>query len=85
MLIFIMIVHLQGNILEKYVGTGMVCLSVPIFKFSLLCVYAPFFFSNISPVFFCEQFGAASGRNADLLFLDKKEIGQLLKIVRSQC
>jgi len=43
----------QGNILEKYVGTGMFG-------------------------------GGAAGRNMDVLFIDKKEVNQLLKIVRSQ-
>ena len=55
--VFIVLRHallqLQGNILDKYVGTGMFG-------------------------------GGAAGRNVDILFIDKKEVAQLLKIVRSQ-
>jgi hypothetical protein len=48
----------------------------------LICVtHRKHFFSFV----FFQFGGATAGRHSDMLFLDKKEIGQLLKIVRSQC
>ena len=79
-----MLAHLQGNILEKYVGTGMVRVMVNLYNLRLYFIYPTFLIYSFFWAIVVQQFGAASGRNADMLFLDKKEIGQLLKIVRSQ-
>jgi hypothetical protein len=47
---------------------------------------ASFSFSSLFSFVMLQQFGGATvGRNSDMLFIEKKEVAQLLKIVRSQC
>ena len=78
-----------GNILEKYQGTGLVRLSTEyflecyrkVFDVSFLCSFShyPFLYALQG-----DKLMGAAGRNGDMLFMDKKEVIQLMKVVRGQ-
>ena len=70
-----------GNILEKYVGTGIVRL---IFVFNTMALLVCIDVCVLTCLIYALQFGGAGGRNSDMLFIEKKEVSALLKVVRSQ-
>lgn len=76
-----------GNILEKYQGTGLVsyverrCIYLDIAS----KLFVSFYFSSMSNfVLQGDKLMGGGGRNLDILFLDKKEVQHLVKIVRQQ-
>ena len=76
-----------GNILEKYQGTGLVSyvarMCITGHRIKVVCLIFTFsFMSNL--VLQGDKLMGGGGRNLDILFLDKKEVQHLVKIVRQQ-